>query len=98
MLVIDGALRKEGQEFITKTAHYQSMRTDVPDGLAYAFSKVEFVGGSFLFFQAEDGILDPLVTGVQTCALPICRQLAGAARPARVAAEPGTAPGRLRGL
>src|SRR6266536_5867338 len=25
-----------------------------------------------LFFQAEDGIRDPLVTGVQTCALPIC--------------------------
>src|SRR5207247_8008869 len=24
------------------------------------------------FFQAEDGIRDPLVTGVQTCALPIC--------------------------
>src|SRR5207244_5388829 len=25
-----------------------------------------------LFFQAEDGIRDGLVTGVQTCALPIC--------------------------
>src|SRR5438105_14703793 len=25
------------------------------------------------FFQAEDGIRDPLVTGVQTCALPIFR-------------------------
>src|SRR5207244_9002905 len=25
----------------------------------------------FLFFQAEDGIRDDLVTGVQTCALPI---------------------------
>src|SRR5207244_5280002 len=24
------------------------------------------------FFQAEDGIRDDLVTGVQTCALPIC--------------------------
>ena len=24
------------------------------------------------FFQAEDGIRDRLVTGVQTCALPIC--------------------------
>src|SRR5207247_6944160 len=29
------------------------------------------------FFQAEDGIRDPLVTGVQTCALPI--SVAGAA-------------------
>src|SRR2546426_12162220 len=30
----------------------------------------------FFFFQAEDGIRDYKVTGVQTCALPIC-----AARP-----------------
>src|SRR2546423_4839163 len=28
----------------------------------------------FFFFQAEDGIRDKLVTGVQTCALPIWRQ------------------------
>src|SRR6266487_2017827 len=27
----------------------------------------------FFFFQAEDGIRDGRVTGVQTCALPICR-------------------------
>src|SRR5438128_5860713 len=27
----------------------------------------------FFFFQAEDGIRDATVTGVQTCALPICR-------------------------
>src|SRR5437773_12404283 len=27
---------------------------------------------SFFFFQAEDGIRDRDVTGVQTCALPIC--------------------------
>src|SRR5207247_8416668 len=27
------------------------------------------------FFQAEDGIRDPLVTGVQTCALPISAEL-----------------------
>src|SRR2546422_7124533 len=27
----------------------------------------------FFFFQAEDGIRDVAVTGVQTCALPICR-------------------------
>src|SRR2546430_7589140 len=29
----------------------------------------------FFFFQAEDGIRDLTVTGVQTCALPICRRL-----------------------
>src|SRR5688572_32133111 len=29
----------------------------------------------FFFFQAEDGIRDLTVTGVQTCALPICLPL-----------------------
>src|SRR5688572_32443168 len=28
---------------------------------------------ALFFFQAEDGIRDLTVTGVQTCALPICR-------------------------
>src|SRR6266849_7834486 len=37
---------------------------------------------SIFFFQAEDGIRDPLVTGVQTCALPIS---AGRSRPCRLA-------------
>src|SRR5687767_15350096 len=32
----------------------------------------------FFFFQAEDGIRDKLVTGVQTCALPIWLILSGA--------------------
>src|SRR3989441_1593769 len=31
---------------------------------------------SFFFFQAEDGIRDKLVTGVQTCALPISNEVA----------------------
>src|SRR5258706_4077738 len=31
----------------------------------------------FFFFQAEDGIRDWSVTGVQTCALPICRLVDG---------------------
>src|SRR5258708_19025296 len=37
----------------------------------------------FFFFQAEDGIRDDLVTGVQTCALPISarERRATAARP-----------------
>src|SRR5437588_2023162 len=30
------------------------------------------VSWTFFFFQAEDGIRDHCVTGVQTCALPIC--------------------------
>src|SRR2546429_6100522 len=33
----------------------------------------------FFFFQAEDGIRDVAVTGVQTCALPILRRLLAAA-------------------
>src|SRR5688572_11068855 len=40
----------------------------------YMFLFVFFVGGLFFFFfffQAEDGIRDLTVTGVQTCALPI---------------------------
>src|SRR5438034_10269158 len=31
----------------------------------------------FFFFQAEDGIRDHCVTGVQTCALPICQHAPG---------------------
>src|SRR6266850_5324404 len=37
----------------------------------------------FFFFQAEDGIRDYKVTGVQTCALPI------SVRPVTVAVAPG---------
>src|SRR6266446_3253150 len=37
----------------------------------------------FFFFQAEDGIRDYKVTGVQTCALPISPRL----RPASVASQ-----------
>src|SRR5689334_22753886 len=33
------------------------------------------VAGLVIFFQAEDGIRDGTVTGVQTCALPISRNL-----------------------
>src|SRR2546425_6368780 len=33
------------------------------------------ISAVFFFFQAEDGIRDKLVTGVQTCALPISKSL-----------------------
>src|SRR6185436_14795208 len=39
---------------------------------------------AFFFFQAEDGIRDDLVTGVQTCALPI-------SHPASAASDQGAA-------
>src|SRR5256885_11359977 len=35
------------------------------------------IDGVFFFFQAEDGIRDYKVTGVQTCALPICMEQVG---------------------
>src|SRR5437764_2684180 len=35
------------------------------------FSSSFYILCSFFFFQAEDGIRDTSVTGVQTCALPI---------------------------
>src|SRR5258708_11628908 len=44
----------------------------------------------FFFFQAEDGIRDDLVTGVQTCALPIS-ELADRIAALPLLFEPGTA-------
>src|SRR5208283_6107442 len=38
----------------------------------FFFSRDEYNYLFFFFFQAEDGIRDRDVTGVQTCALPIC--------------------------
>src|SRR5206468_9070224 len=54
----------------------------------------------FFFFQAEDGIRDLIVTGVQTCALPICpgrrldqlRGLGPARRQRRGLGRPGRGP------
>src|SRR5256885_30460 len=49
-------------------------------GLAHDFQYVRkrvLVTDYFFFFQAEDGIRDYKVTGVQTCALPISRPLLG---------------------
>src|SRR5690349_25007836 len=40
----------------------------------------------FFFFQAEDGIRDLYVTGVQTCALPIFNKLRGTLKVAAVKA------------
>src|SRR5882762_10732195 len=41
----------------------------------------------FFFFQAEDGIRDSSVTGVQTCALPISKRFGDA--PSVCVTEPG---------
>src|SRR2546430_14430616 len=47
----------------------------------------------FFFFQAEDGIRDLTVTGVQTCALPICLD---GEHPGDPAARPENGDGRNR--
>src|SRR5206468_7588143 len=47
--------------------------------------------GYYFFFQAEDGIRDLIVTGVQTCALPIS---AAAPRASGRAATPSAPPSR----
>src|SRR5256885_9333558 len=50
------------------------------DGPALFAPTDEVVVWFFFFFQAEDGIRDYKVTGVQTCALPICRARRSARR------------------
>src|SRR5205085_5817741 len=48
---------------------------------------MSFLLFSFFFFQAEDGIRDLTVTGVQTCALPILVPFTPSA-PAEIASAP----------
>src|SRR5690349_23441534 len=50
----------------------------------------------FFFFQAEDGIRDLYVTGVQTCALPISKDEDGkAVKPKRASLPKGVAPDEI---
>src|SRR5438874_4998353 len=59
---------------------------------------------SFFFFQAEEGIRDLYVTGVQTCALPICphrrraRRDPGGRPVARIPASPAAVRTNVRRL
>src|SRR5256885_6465395 len=57
----------------------------MPSNLSYILCLFSFVIMScifcFFFFQAEDGIRDYKVTGVQTCALPIFQDVARHGRP-----------------
>src|SRR5580692_7281132 len=67
----------------------------------FFFFVVEYEFFFFFFFQAEDGIRDLTVTGVQTCALPICsvsgrarnRALAGTGSAGRASRSCGRASG-----
>src|SRR2546421_646 len=58
----------------------------VPLSRAHLFNRAR-IGSVFFFFQAEDGIRDLIVTGVQTCALPICGVAPRRARRSRRAAR-----------
>src|SRR5256886_12944786 len=55
---------------------------------------LKLAGIELFFFQAEDGIRDLTVTGVQTCALPIYPKL----RTKRTAAHGMVRPRKRRGL
>src|SRR5688500_20406619 len=44
----------------------------MPRFILFSLSRSVSLVSFFFFFQAEDGIRDYKVTGVQTCALPIC--------------------------
>src|SRR5689334_24660047 len=69
----------------------------VPILLSCSFLSYDFVGFIvfFFFFQAEDGIRDGTVTGVQTCALPISAP-SPARSPAAPRPRPATTPPRPR--
>src|SRR2546430_4008940 len=59
-----------------------------------AFRKILLSFHFFFFFQAEDGIRDLTVTGVQTCALPICRRQRSGGQARRGHAPGGAGGGR----
>src|SRR2546425_8812472 len=66
----------------------------------YVFKRMYVTIFFFFFFQAEDGIRDKLVTGVQTCALPIFAVANPAAFVKHAARHAETAPvvGRFESL
>src|SRR5256885_6936209 len=59
---------------MSEMMHIRELRAETYDGVNIASVMVGKVVSNYLFyffFQAEDGIRDYKVTGVQTCALPI---------------------------
>src|SRR5256885_1717044 len=49
--------------------------TELSRQMTTSTTSIDIMGLQAFFFQAEDGIRDYKVTGVQTCALPICCQV-----------------------
>src|SRR2546421_3203087 len=70
---VEQALGKSGQLQPGDVCRVGMPRTDLTVTVKGVPVKAGFALGSYaaFFFQAEDGIRDLIVTGVQTCALPI---------------------------
>src|ERR1041385_7058026 len=59
--------------FLKKIASILANRTGIAELRPYCTARcVKLTGTNDIFFQAKDVIRDVAVTGVQTCALPIC--------------------------
>src|SRR2546430_3834827 len=75
-MVIDSSTSRQAEIDITVHYFYHSV-VDDPRWCLLLHMCAVFI---FFFFQAEDGIRDLTVTGVQTCALPISAELGELAR------------------
>src|SRR3954463_9945622 len=63
--------KSAGQRIVTATCSAGAQTCAYSTRTTTVSSFARFVFVFFFFFQAEDGIRDYRVTGVQTCALPI---------------------------
>src|SRR2546430_4522787 len=85
--------RRNPKAYQSAIAYDSSRMTAAATGLPVSIQRMEKLIQLLFFFEAEDGIRDLTVTGVQTCALPICISLD---RPgpeeSRPALRPGTCP------
>src|SRR5256885_6911874 len=60
-----------GESGCGKSVTSMSLMRLIPEPPGKIAGSIRFQGTDLLYFQAEDGIRDYKVTGVQTCALPI---------------------------
>src|SRR2546429_6071907 len=67
----------------------------ITSSVRYTLQAYSSVFVFFFFFQAEDGIRDVAVTGVQTCALPISRVRKLFRRKPRLEMPPHARPGKI---
>src|SRR5438132_6098611 len=69
---VDGVREQSKQETYCETITGKELWLRKPHEFVFWCRTVPNHSNFFFFFQAEDGIRDHCVTGVQTCALPIC--------------------------